>query len=62
VLLNNQQGGFTQTLITDGAGPQGVALADLNLDGNLDAVIWPVGLNNAEIYLGDGKGGFTLQK
>jgi hypothetical protein len=62
VLVNNQQGGFTQTLITNGTGPQGVALADLNMDGNLDAVIWPVGLNNAEIYLGDGKGGFTLQK
>ena len=62
VLVNNQQGGFTQTLIKNGTGPRGVALADLNLDGNLDAVIWPVGLNIAEVHLGDGKGGFTLQE
>jgi hypothetical protein len=61
VLVNNQHGGFTQTLIPDTAGPQGVVLADLNNDGHLDAVIWPVGLNNAQIYLGDGTGAFTLQ-
>jgi hypothetical protein len=61
VLVNNQQGGFTQTLITDQVGCQGVVLADLNLDGNLDAVVWPVGENDAQVYLGDGKGGFVLQ-
>jgi hypothetical protein len=63
VLVNNQQGGFTQTFISNGACPQGVALADLNHDGNLDAVLWPgCGSSVVYVYLGDGKGGFTLQK
>jgi hypothetical protein len=62
VLLNNQQGGFTESTITNGAGPQGIALADLNHDGNLDAVLWICcGSSVAYVYLGDGKGGFVLQ-
>jgi hypothetical protein len=60
VLVNNQLGGFTQTLISDEAGPQGVALADLNGSGDLGAVVWPVA-GGAQVYLGNGKGGFTLQ-
>jgi hypothetical protein len=53
VLVNNQQGGFTQTLITNPAGPQGVILADLNLDGNLDAIVWPCcGPSVAYVYIG----------
>jgi hypothetical protein len=60
VLLNNQRGGFTESTIEDQDATIGVVLADLNLDGNLDAVIWPV-FGGAQIYLGNGKGGFTLQ-
>jgi hypothetical protein len=61
VLVNNQHGGFTQTLISNVAGLLGVALADLNHDGNLDAAVWSAGGTDALIYLGDGKGDFTLQ-
>jgi hypothetical protein len=58
VLLNNQQGGFTlgNTVTTPG-NLVVVMLADLNGDGNLDAVV-----NNdisAYVYLGNGQGGFT---
>jgi hypothetical protein len=38
-----------------------VALADLNLDGNLDMAVQIIGIADAQIYLGNGKGGFTLQ-
>jgi FG-GAP-like repeat len=34
-------------------------LADLNGDGNLDAVVTEDGNSTAHVYLGDGKGGFT---
>jgi hypothetical protein len=55
-LLNNQQGGFTLSTIARDT-PTAVMLADLNSDGNLDAVITTESANVA-IYLGNGKGGF----
>jgi hypothetical protein len=62
VLLNNQNGGFTQSAIANHDGPLAIVLADLNGDGNLDAVLMMEYLQNAVIYLGNGKGGFTLQE
>jgi hypothetical protein len=58
VLLNNQQGGFTVTSITDDDSPIAVLLADLNGDGNLDAVVTEDGNATAHIYIGNGQGGF----
>jgi hypothetical protein len=60
VLLNNQQGGFTLTTINDTNGPSAVMLADLNLDGNLDAVVMEA--DEVNVYLGNGQGGFTFNK
>jgi len=59
VMLNNQQGGFTLTTITDKGGPNAVMVADLNGDGNLDAVVMQYGNWTAHIFLGNGLGGFT---
>jgi hypothetical protein len=59
VLLNNQEGGFTLTTVNDSAGPDAIMLADLNGDGNLDAVVDEDGNATAHVYLGNGKGGFT---
>jgi hypothetical protein len=59
VLLNNQQGGFTQTTINDSDEPYYATLADLNGDGDLDAVVDEYYYGTAHIYLGNGKGGFT---
>jgi hypothetical protein len=59
VLLNNQQGGFTQTVMTvPFFSAAQIALADLNGDGNLDAVIGASG-GGANIYLGNGQGVLT---
>jgi hypothetical protein len=59
VMLNDQTGGFTLTTVTDHTDPVAVMLADLNGDGNLDAVITECGNATARIYLGNGQGGFT---
>jgi hypothetical protein len=56
VLLNNKDGGFTLATIKDSSGPSAVMLADLNGDGYLDAVVMEV--ETADVYLGNGKGGF----
>ena len=61
VLLNNQQGGFTLTTINDNLAPTAVMLADLNRDGNLDAVAAEFNAT-ARIYLGNGKGGFSVSQ
>jgi hypothetical protein len=58
ILVNNQQGGFTVTTIHDDDAPIAVLLADLNGDGNLDAVVTEDGNATAHIYLGNGQGGF----
>jgi hypothetical protein len=66
VLLNNQHGGFTQTVINTcptlfapGCNPSEILLADVNHDGNLDLVVGQVLNGGVVVYLGDGKGGFT---
>ena len=53
--LNNHAGGFTQVATTYGENASEAVLVDLNGDGNLDMVL------NTNVYLGDGKGNFTLQ-
>ncbi len=62
VLLGDGLGGFTQapgSPITVGAGVYGVALGDLNGDGNLDIVTGNQDDNDATVLLGDGTGRFT---
>jgi hypothetical protein len=60
VLLNNQQGGFTVSTVVaafrDGRGPEVVMLSDLNLDGNLDAVVEMYYGYAVVLYIGDGTG------
>jgi VCBS repeat protein/FG-GAP repeat protein len=60
VLLNNQQGGFNQSVLT-AYGVFQILLADLNRDGNLDA-LFSVSGGGAYVYLGDGKGGLTYKE
>jgi hypothetical protein len=58
VLLNNQKGGFGQSVIQAGFACIQVLLADLKNDGNLDFIVTAAG-GGAVVYLGNGKGGFT---
>jgi hypothetical protein len=66
VLLNNQQGGFTQTITHavygDGTPiePGQVLLVDLTGAGVLDMVVGGV-WGGAAVYFGDGQGGFTYK-
>ena len=64
ILLNNHHGGFIASTVPagykEGSGPKAVALADLNLDGNLDAVVEMYYGYSVAVYLGNGEGGFTL--
>jgi hypothetical protein len=67
VLINNQHGGFKQSVISTaayGQGPYIVVLGDLNGDGILDAA---VGFDTDHssglgIFFGDGHGGFAYQQ
>ena len=69
VLLNNQQGGFTQVPTNFGPLTYDPILVDLNGDGNLDLVLSNAGvlygdpeIYGAGVYLGDGAGGFTYSQ
>lgn len=59
MLLNNHQGGFTQTISNGGGEAQQPILVDLNGDGNLDLVVGASIGNGAGVNLGDGTGAFT---
>jgi hypothetical protein len=68
VLLNNQEGGFTQVNTDFGNLTYNPVLADLNGDGNLDLILFttsgaiggpPIAPG---IYLGNGKGNFTYKE
>jgi len=59
VLLNDQQGGFTQVPTSFGATTVQAILADLNGDGKLDLIIAYIEGGGAQVYLGNGAGGFT---
>lgn len=59
VLLNNQQGGFTGTYASSVGLTTQPILADLNGDGDLDLVVLDMTDGNADVYLGDGQGGFN---
>jgi hypothetical protein len=61
VLLNNQQGGFTQAATTFGQYSGQPILTDLNGDGNLDLIYGMPGGSGAFVYVGDGMGTFTYQ-
>ncbi|MGD0133755.1 MAG: VCBS repeat-containing protein, partial [Bryobacteraceae bacterium] len=61
VLLNNHKGGFTQVPTKFGEGTAQPILTDLNGDGNLDLVLEEPDGGAAVLYLGNGKGEFTLQ-
>ena len=56
VLLNNQQGGFTQVPTKFGALTYEPILADLNGDGDLDLIL--TGGSGVEVYVGNGTGHF----
>jgi prepilin-type processing-associated H-X9-DG protein len=58
IFINNGNGNFTATLFPPvSRAAQGVVLADFNLDGHLDILVWdPPGL---EILFGDGTGNFS---
>jgi hypothetical protein len=60
VLMNNKRGGFKEIVIEPQlfTAPAQTVLADLNGDGNLDAVIGVLA-GGAEIWLGNGRGGLT---
>jgi cysteine-rich repeat protein len=64
VLLGNGEGldpsaSFTIVVGLGGDQPRGVALADLDTDGDLDAVTANYSSDNVTVLLGDGAGGFT---
>jgi FG-GAP-like repeat len=64
VLLNNQQGGFTQTVIqpTEYTAPLGIYFGRLIPGGAVDLII-TLGYNGGmAIYLGDGQGGFAFKE
>jgi hypothetical protein len=61
VLLNNQQGGFTQVPTNFGGLSVQPILADLNGNGNLDLVLMATAGGGAWVYLGNGAGEFTFQ-
>ena len=69
VLLGNGLGGFTLQANSPvsssyfGGQPAGLALADINGDGNLDALTINsnYGNNTVGVLLGDGRGGFVVQ-
>jgi hypothetical protein len=61
VLINNHKGGFTQVPAKFGEGTAQPILTDVNSDGNLDLVLEEPDGGAVVIYLGNGKGEFTLQ-
>jgi hypothetical protein len=62
ILLNQGGLNFTSSEIATGLPVGGVAVADFNKDGNADLVVTEDTAPGAvDVYLGDGKGGFTHQ-
>ena len=62
VLLNNQQGGFTQVPTNFGPLTTQPILVDLNSDGALDLVVVNTSSGAAGVYLGNGVGGFSFKQ
>jgi hypothetical protein len=67
VMINNQHGGFTATVIHAQIGrtligPTQVLLADLKRAGKLDMVVAGGGSGGAFVYIGDGNGTFTFKE
>jgi len=63
MLLGNGLGGFgPATSFAAGSSPRGVALADFDLDGKLDAAVANSGSGNVSVFLGDGLGGMSPAK
>ena len=64
VLLGNGSGGFTlqdNPPATGGTAPYSVAVADVNGDGKLDALVANQRTSTLGVLLGNGSGGFALQ-
>jgi hypothetical protein len=62
ILLGNGDGTFnvaSGSVLSTGAAPQAISVADLNGDGKLDLVIVNYQGNSVTIFLGDGNGSFT---
>jgi hypothetical protein len=59
VFLNNGNGTFTPTVNNFTPAPNGIALADINKDGKLDAVVSGGGSNSVSVSLGQGNGTFS---
>jgi len=62
VLLNNHQGGFAQVPTNFGELTAQPILADLTGNGILDLILEEPAGGEAVVYLGNGKGAFTLQE
>jgi hypothetical protein len=58
LLLNNGNGGFTAETLSIGPSSGGMAIGDLNNDGNLDIVVTNPVSDEIVTLLGDGRGGF----
>lgn len=58
VYLNNGGGFSAPTLLTTGGEPRGAALADLDLDGDLDLAGFSTGENTAVLHFNNGSGTF----
>jgi len=60
-LLSDGKGGFVETLMQRQDGAVAAQLADLNGDGELDLILLGFQNSGIEIYVGDGKGQWTLK-
>jgi hypothetical protein len=59
-LLSDGKGGFTEKVLRGSDGYAAAQLADLNGDGHLDLILLGYLKSGIEIYVGDGKGNWTL--
>jgi hypothetical protein len=61
ILLNDGQGGFSESSFEDPDDPYDIALVDLTGNGIMDMVVSGYLVGDAAIYLGNGQGNFTFK-